>query len=115
MSAVLFSCRDNLELNEKDLEKYPWLMPFIQTNMPDFAGKHNMDLGTLEFSFQVFPQTLVLSKLDSIAQKEQWKVKKKSSLEREFSKVIPENYKEGETVLKVGLDTVTHRIDFRID
>ena len=115
ISFVLFSCSDNLDLKENDLKKYPWLTPFVQSNIKDFEGKHNMDLGTLEFSFQESSQSNALSKFDTIAQKEQWKVIKKSPSEREFSKVVSENFKEGETVIKVYLDTVNHRLHFQVD
>lgn len=114
ISTVLFSCSDNVDLKEKDLEKYPWLMPFIQTNMKDFEGKHNMDLGTLEFSFKE-SQTIALSKFDTIAQKEQWKVINKSQLERTFSIAVSDDYKKGGTVMKIHLDTVNDTVHFLMD
>lgn len=50
ISVVLFSCSDNINFKENDLKKYPWLTPFLQTNIKNFEGKHNMDSGILEFS-----------------------------------------------------------------
>jgi hypothetical protein len=115
MPVVLFSCSDNIDLKAKDLEKYPWLVPFIQADIKDFKGKHNMDLGTLEFSFQESAQTNGLSQFDSVVQEEQWEFIKQSQLEREVSKNVAEDHMNGETVMKVRLDTLKHRLYFRIN
>ncbi len=44
------ACSDNIGVTQEDLEKHSWLKPFILEHS-DLSGEHNLDLGTLEFTY----------------------------------------------------------------
>lgn len=117
MSIVVFySCNENLTIKKTDLDKTPWIIPFISGNIKEFEGTHDIDRGVLEFSFEEFPQIGTLLKYDKIASNEDWKVVAVSQLKREYSKANSVGYYEKDkNVIKIYLDTVNSRIHFLVD
>lgn len=111
---LLLSCSDNVNLKESDLQGYPWLMPFINDNIGEFEGKHNIDLGTLEFSYKIPDSINGLSSFDAIAYKEQWKITNKSLLKRSFSKAVNDGLRD-RTIITIRIDAVEHRVHFNVD
>lgn len=87
----LLSCSDNVTLTESDLKKYSWLTPFVnECNYTDFKGKHNIDIGKMEFEYNISDEKWnhILSKFDSIANNEEWETIIKTKRKRKFSKFI---------------------------
>ena len=112
--SILLACSDNIPLKRSDLDKYPWLVPFlVGNNATEIKGSHNIDLGTLEFSYELPVNALL--KIDSIAKAENWETIKKEELKREYSKLISEELKDGGHVLmKIEIDSKQNRILFDI-
>jgi hypothetical protein len=113
-----FSCFDNINITQSDIKKYPWLIPFISENkLIDFEGKHNTDLGTMDFSYKMnFKKAdeLFLS-VDSIAKKELWNISGKSDLSREYSKTVSIFEKDGGFVkIEISIDTLNKRVKYKI-
>lgn len=85
---LLTSCGDNLQVTEKDLEKYPEIQSFL-FEIQEFKGVHNMDLATLDFSYAISKsQDSVFLILDSVAKREKWMVYLKSDKKRVYTKYI---------------------------
>ncbi len=111
----ILSCSDNVLLKENDLEKYPWLSPFMkEINYTNFQGSHNIDLGILDFSCSISSKrtnnTLLLH-LDSIANTNRWDTLLKKDCERTYSKFIS---KKDYVVMQIKLDTKRDRLIFNI-
>jgi hypothetical protein len=113
---IMLSCSDNVKVNESDLNKYPWLIPFIK-ECTDIKGIHNIDLGTIEFSCKISMQDYnkIFSQFDSIANIEQWKTLKMSKLKREFFKRVSQYDKDGgDIVINIEIDATQNRLFFSI-
>nr|NQU89386.1 hypothetical protein [Bacteroidota bacterium] len=114
----LLSCTDNIELKQSDLNKYHWLAPFITVDkFEDFRGFHNIDLGTIEFSYKVSLKAKndLFIKYDSIALTEQWETIKKNDLERIFSRKVSQDQKDGGCItINIISDTLHRRQIFKI-
>ncbi len=89
-------------------------MPFTEDNTMDFDGRHNTDLGILEFSYKTSNSTNDLSSFDTIAYKGHWEVTDKSLLKSSFSKAIGDGLRE-RTTITIRIDTVEHRLYFNVN
>lgn len=111
----ILSCSDNVPLKGNDLEKYPWLSPFMkEINYYNLKGSHNIDLGILEFSCGISDEKTndaLLMQLDSIANTNQWDILLKNEFKRTYSKFIP---KEDRVVIQIKFDTKHDRLIFSI-
>lgn len=88
LSFVLFSCNENLSLNEKDVIKYDYLKPFLISNKTDFEGKHNIDTEDFEFSYEVVNTKRVLNEIDEKAKRESWHKRNLNTNTISYSKEI---------------------------
>lgn len=96
------ACSENVSFQEKDISKYPWLSPFIEKNV-DIEGSQNLDLGTIEFSYQTSKNPAELfSHFDSVAQSEKWITKQSASYVRTYSKKV-KIYSSGLTEKQVNI------------
>lgn len=120
ISLVIFmiSCNDNVPLQKNDLEKYPWLTPFIiGYRNAEFKGFHNVDLGFLEFNYEISSKKLknAFIRFDSIAEIENWETLKKSEFTREYTRSILINNKyDNQVLMKVEMDTIEQKLLFEI-
>jgi len=104
-------------MRETDLQKYPWITSFLVEDINDFKGTHNIDIGTMQFSYTVSKgnKDSILTKMDSIAQNESWKLVGSSVKGREYSKAINQYPANAEQVIiKIEIDTIEKRIHFNI-
>ena len=114
---VLFSCNDNISLKEDDLKKYNWLTPFINGEIQEFEGRHNVDLSSLEFSYTTpFKNTNeVFTREDSIAKREGWIIISTRKLNRQYSKKLHQHHADtANTVIEINIDTVKSKLFFSI-
>jgi hypothetical protein len=85
---LITSCGDNLQVTEKDLEKYPEIQSFL-FQIHELRGVHNIDLAILDFSYLISkPKDSVFLILDSVAKREKWIVYSKDSISRVYTKYI---------------------------
>ena len=95
---LLVGC-DQVDVSEKDIKKYPDIVPFVLKNQ-NFKGSHDMDLGWLHFSYQPETTNDLMIAMDSIAVKSGWEVRDESKSKRIYLKKI-ESYSADR-----GLDTL---------
>jgi hypothetical protein len=118
LTFILFSCNDIAIMQESDLKKYPWLTAFISaSNYSEFEGTHNIDIGTIEFSYKIAggKSNRVFVQLDSIAKKDNWEILKSTDLNREYSKRVSKDIKDGGNILlKIELDTIHNKLLYNI-
>jgi hypothetical protein len=116
---LLLSCSDNVTLKEKDLEKYSWLTPFVnECNYMDFKGKHNIDLGKMEFEYNISGEkwNYILPKFDSIANNEKWETIIKTKRKRKFSKFISEETKiDSLLIMSIEVNLTQDKLFFKIE
>lgn len=104
-------------MTEADLEKYPWLASFLVSNIKHFEGKHNTDIGTIQFSYtmSLSQKDSILKTYDRISQNDNWLLVDSSANGREYSKALHEIPADtGQTIIKIELDTIDNRIRFTI-
>lgn len=115
----LFSCSDNVKLSISDIEKYSWLTPFTtEFRTAEFEGTHNIDLGTMNFSFKYKDRksTDIFMKIDSVAYYENWSIEEKTKLYRKISKFVSEYEKDSSYVsIIIRVDTLKERVFFKVD
>jgi hypothetical protein len=102
---------------ETDIKKYPWLESFLVSDLNNFEGIHNIELGAMQFSytFSMCNKDSILNKIDNIAQSESWSLVNSSAKGREYSKALNEFPAEaGQTIIKIEVDTIESRIHFSI-
>lgn len=85
LTLLLVGC-DQVATSEKDMQKYPDILPFILENR-NFEAFHNTDLGWLHFSYEPMAGN-ALETTDSIADAEGWEILKESGLKRIYLKKI---------------------------
>jgi len=88
ISFALFTCNENLSLNEKDVVKYDYLKPFLSSNKVGFKGNHNIDYEDFEFSDEVENTKSVLNEIDERAKKENWNKRNLNANTISYSKEI---------------------------
>ncbi len=118
--AIIFSafnsCSDSLELEKSDLKKYPWLAPFLTTDIVNFQGNQNIDLGIMHFSYAI-PLNIygIPLKMDSVALKENWTIVNSSNTSKKYSKELNAFHTDKErTFIEINIDTIENRILFYI-
>jgi hypothetical protein len=115
----LISCSDIVPLQKSDLKKYPWLTPFtLDLRDAEFKGYHNIDLGILEFNYEISTINVneIFIKFDSIAEFDKWKIVKKSELTREYTRSISQNEKyTNQVLIKIEMDTIEQKLFFEIE
>lgn len=104
-------------MREADLKKYPWLASFLVSDVNNFEGIQNIEIGTMQFSytFSKGNKDSILNKLDHIAQSESWSLVSSSAKGREYSKALNEFPADTrQTIIKIEVDTIENRICFNI-
>lgn len=115
---TIISCNDNVGMNKSDLQKYPWLSPFLISEINGFDGSHQIDIGTLTFSFSLpaVQESNLFNTFDSIAQVESWSLVDSSKLARTYAKKLNQfDADTATTLLIIEMDTIEKRIGFCID
>ncbi|GEM_PF-1534127 len=85
---TIFSCNENLSLNEKDVVKYDYLKPFLSKDKSDFKGNHNIDSEDFEFSYIVSNTKNTLHEIDEKAMEEGWNKRSINSNTISYTKQI---------------------------
>lgn len=114
---IYCSCSDNVDMQEADLDKYPWLASFLVSDVKNFEGIHNTDIGTIQFSYtlSLSNKDSILNLYDRISQNDSWFLVDSSANGREYSKALHEIPADtGQTIIKIELDTIDKRIRFTI-
>ncbi len=114
---TFYSCSDNVGMKETDLKKYPWLTSFLISEIKDFEGTHNIDIGTMRFSYAIPIKSKngILVKIDSVAKNENWSLISSSVIGKEYSKMLNQLQADTEqTFVKIEIDTIENRIRFNI-
>jgi hypothetical protein len=115
---VFNSCSDNLPIKESDLNKYPWLTIFLIGELDDFEGIHNIDVGTIQFSYlnKTMNKDNILMTIDSVAKNQTWTLVNSSINGREYSKSLNQyNIDTEETIIKIEIDSLESRICYTIN
>ena len=84
----------------------------------EFKGFHNVDLGVLEFNYEISTINVneIFIKFDSIAEFDKWKIVKKSELTREYTRSISQNEKyTNQVLIKIEMDTIEQKLFFEIE
>lgn len=111
------SCSDNVDMQETDLKKHPWLTSFLISEIKNFEGTHNIDIGTMQFSYAIPIKSKdgILINIDSVAKNENWSLISSSVIGREYSKTLKQFQADTEqTFVKIEIDTIENRIRFSV-
>jgi len=71
------SCTEVTDFDNDDVHKYPWLSKLlIDYHDQPIQGKHNLDLGTIEFEYSIgsISKEAFRQHLDSVSAANKWKV-----------------------------------------
>lgn len=85
---LCFSCGDTVKLKQEDVVKYEWLKPFVIEVKANFEGTHDIDNGSLKFTYKVEDTKYLISKLDKISMVEKWSVNQLNDTMRVYTKDI---------------------------
>lgn len=85
---LCFSCGDTVKLKQEDVVKYEWLKPFVIGVEANFEGTHDIDNGSLKFTYKVKDTKYLISKLDEISMVEKWSVNQLNDTMRVYTKDI---------------------------
>ena len=116
---LISSCGDRLPVDEKNIERYPWLFEFVRAvDHTDFSGEHNMDLADISFSFVTREKDSgsVIRQLDSVALVGKWKIKYLGKYRRFYTKEVSADPKDGGFVkILVSIDTTCQKVHFDVE